>query len=91
MASSTSKRSFFQLALRLLLVGAVVAICFAPSAGQQGSLFNGNAVAATANTNTDDVPVPELELILVPAMLALVARSGMRSRRRVQAAQEIVA
>jgi hypothetical protein len=93
MSGTNTKRPFLQLTLRLLLVGAVVGICFAPGTGQQGALMSGSAKAeATTNTtDANEVPVPELELILVPAMLALVARSGMRSRRRVKAAQEIVA
>lgn len=84
--TKSSFRKSLQMTVRVGLVGALLAICFLPGIGPQGSLNRGEAKALPAATTTA-IDVPELPVILVPALLLIAGRVGVAARKRAAAAR----
>jgi hypothetical protein len=81
MTKGTLRKSL-KMTIRAGLVGALLAICFLPGIGPQGSINKGEAKAFTASTDTNVIAVPELPVILVPALLLIAGRMGAAARKR---------
>jgi hypothetical protein len=82
--TKSSFRKSLQMTVRVGLVGALLAICFLPGIGPQGSLNRGEAKALATATAID---VPELPVILVPALLLIAGRVGVSARKRAAASR----